>query len=97
MLYRPEDGLAVFAPMDGERYRPYEIRAIVDRVGTGDAFAGALIFALQTPELSEPARALRFAVAASCLSHSIQGDFLFCTRAEVEALMEGNASGHLSR
>lgn len=97
MLYRPADGLAFFAPMNEERYRPYEIRAIVDRVGTGDVFAGALIFALQTPELAEPSRALRFAVAASCLSHSIQGDFFFCTRREVEALMEGSESGHLSR
>ena len=96
-LYRPADGLAEFAPMVGDRYRPHEIRAMVDRVGTGDSFAGALIFALQTPALAEPSRALRFAVAASCLSHSIQGDFLFCSRAEVEALMNGNDSGHLSR
>ena len=87
-----------FAPTrpDGA-YRSYEIPFIVDRVGTGDAFVGGLLFALRTAELAAPATALRFAVAASCLAHSVSGDFLHCTRAEVEALMQGEESGYVSR
>ena len=61
------------------------------------AFAGGLIFAMTTPELAEPATALRYAVAASCLKHSIKGDFNFSTRAEVQALMGGSASGRVVR
>ena len=87
-----------FAPLDADgQYRPYEIKAIVDRVGGGDAFAGGLIFALMTPELSEVQTALRFAVAASCLKHSIKGDFNYSTRREVEALVGGSGSGRVVR
>ena len=70
---------------------------LLDRVGGGDAFAGGLIFASTTPDLAAPATALRYAVAASCLKHSIKGDFNFSTRAEVEALMWGAASGRVVR
>ncbi|RME92344.1 MAG: sugar kinase [Verrucomicrobia bacterium] len=98
MLYDAGSDRAFFAPRDGEgRYRPYEIRDIVDRVGAGDAFAGGLIFALTTPELAEPQTALNFAVAASCLKHSIHGDFNWASRSEVEALMRGAASGRVVR
>ncbi len=97
MLFRATDGTAFVAPRREGKYEPFEITSIVDRLGAGDAFAGALIFALQTPELAEPDTALRFAVAASCLAHSIKGDFNFCTRAEVEALMGGSNGGGLSR
>lgn len=87
-----------FAPIDSAgNYRPYEIRNIVDRVGAGDSFAGGLIFALNTPELAEPSTALQYAVAASCLKHSIKGDFNYATRAEIEALMHGSASGRVQR
>lgn len=97
LLFRAEDDAVFLAPTEQGRYRPYEIRAIVDRVGAGDVFAGAMILALESPDLAEPSHALRFAVAASCLAHSIPGDFFYGTRAEVEALMNGNQSGHLSR
>ncbi|QBG46991.1 sugar kinase [Verrucomicrobia bacterium S94] len=98
MLYDAESGIAHFAPLDADgNYRPYPIKNIVDRVGGGDSFAGGLIFALTTPELSHPADAIRYAVAASCLKHSIKGDFNFSTRAEVEALMSGSASGRVVR
>ncbi len=86
-----------FAPRKDAKYAPYEIKAIVDRVGGGDSFSGALIFALTTPELSEPQSAVAFAVAASCLAHSIKGDFNLVSRAEVEALMGGSASGRVVR
>ncbi len=98
MLYNAATDQPHFAPVDaGGGYRPYEIKNIVDRVGGGDAFAGGLIFALTTPELAEPSVAVRYAVAASCLKHSIKGDFNFSTRAEVEALMNGSASGRVVR
>ncbi len=98
MLYDAAKETPHFAPLDADgAYRPYEIRNIVDRVGGGDSFAGGLIFALTTPELGDPADAIRYAVAASCLKHSIKGDFNFSTRAEVEALMGGSASGRVVR
>ena len=98
MLYDGTTRQSHFAPTDsGGRYSPYEIRNIVDRVGAGDSFAGALIFALQAPELSSPATALQYAVAASCLKHSILGDFNDATRPEIEALMKGGGSGRVSR
>jgi len=81
---------------DGQ-YRPYEIRNIVDRVGAGDSFAGALIFALGTTGLDSPETALRYAVAASCLKHSILGDFNYATRTEIEELMQGSGSGRVQR
>lgn len=98
MLYDAASDKAVFAPLDAKNsYRPYEIKNIVDRVGGGDAFAGGLIFALTTAELSEPQTAVKYAVAASCLKHSIKGDFNYSSRSEVEALMGGSASGRVVR
>ena len=98
MLYDAASDRPVFAPLDADgSYQPYEIKNIVDRVGGGDAFAAGLIFALTTPELSEPQTALNYAVAASCLKHSIKGDFNYSTRSEVEALMGGSASGRVVR
>jgi 2-dehydro-3-deoxygluconokinase len=79
------------------RYEPYEIRSIVDRVGAGDSFAAGLIFALNTPGLDAPASALAYAVSASCLKHSIKGDFNYATRGEIEALMKGGGSGRVQR
>ncbi len=74
----------------------YDILPIVDRVGGGDAFAGGLIYALRAKP-GDGDYALRFAVAASCLKHSILGDFNVVSKAEVEALMAGDASGRVSR
>ncbi|MBE3580642.1 MAG: sugar kinase [Thermoanaerobacteraceae bacterium] len=76
------------------RSRRYQIH-IVDRVGGGDAFAGGLIYALL--EGCPPREALEFAVAASCLKHTIPGDFNHVTREEVETLMKGDASGRVQR
>ncbi len=74
----------------------YDITHIVDRVGTGDAFMGGLIYGLRTYG-NDRQRALDFAVAASCLKHSIFGDFNRVTVAEVEKLMGGDVSGRVSR
>jgi 2-dehydro-3-deoxygluconokinase len=97
MLYDIETENSFFAPVQNSVYTPYEIRDIVDRVGGGDSFGAGLIFALNTPELSQPEDALRFAVAASCLCHSINGDFNYSLRSEVEALMGGSVSGRVIR
>ena len=97
MLYDAREDRAFYAPGNAEQYQPYAITHIVDRVGAGDAFAAGLIFARITPELNAPQTAVSFAVAASCLAHSISGDFNFSSRAEVESLMSGAASGRVVR
>ena len=75
--------------------RHYEITHIVDRVGGGDAFAGGLIYGLQA--LGNDRDALEFAVAASCLKHSIPGDFNRFSVDEVKALLKGDGSGRVQR
>lgn len=98
MLYEAKTDTPSFAPLDADgNYQSYKIKNIVDRVGGGDSFAGGLIFALTTPELSESNIAVKYAIAASCLKHSIKGDFNFSTRSEVEALMGGSGSGRVVR
>jgi len=75
--------------------RRYEINDIIDRVGGGDAFAGGLIYGLTSYESKQSA--LDFAVAASCLKHSIMGDFNRISIEDVTKLMEGDASGRVQR
>ncbi|MBU0714803.1 MAG: sugar kinase [Verrucomicrobia bacterium] len=75
--------------------RKYEITDIVDRVGGGDAFAAGLIYGLANGK--SPEAALNFAVAASCLKHSIAGDFNRVTADEAEKLAGGEASGRVQR
>jgi 2-dehydro-3-deoxygluconokinase len=75
--------------------RHYEITHIVDRVGGGDSFAAGLIYGLQM--LPTHKDALEFAVAASCLKHSIPGDFFRFTADEVQALLKGGGSGRVQR
>jgi 2-dehydro-3-deoxygluconokinase len=97
MFYDSTTQEALFAPMRNEQYQSYKIKNIVDRVGGGDSFAAGLIFALTTPELCDTKNAISFAVAASCLAHSISGDVNYSTRQEVESLMGGSASGRVNR
>ncbi len=97
MLYDAAADRAHYAPLREGHYQPYQITHIVDRVGGGDAFAAGLIFARLTPELATPPTAVAFAAAASCLAHSILGDYNFSSRAEVEALMGGSVSGRVVR
>lgn len=75
--------------------RSYRIAPIVDRVGAGDSFAAGLIYALLDGR--EPAAALEFAVAASCLKHTIRGDVNQVSVAEVDALVGGSGSGRVER
>ncbi len=97
MLYDRDLDQAFFAPMQNGEYRPYEIKNIVDRVGAGDAFAAGLIFSLSCDQPAAPGQAVQFAVAASCLAHSIVGDFNFSNLHEIEALMGGSTSGRVVR
>jgi len=74
----------------------YDITHIVDRVGGGDAFMAGLIYGIRSYG-EDKQKALDFAVAASCLKHSIFGDFNLATVAEAEKLMGGDVSGRVSR
>lgn len=85
MLYK--NGEAVFS----KKYAMH----IVDRVGGGDSFGGGLIYSLLNGYTAQ--KAIEFAVAASCLKHSIEGDYNMVSVAEVEALANGNASGRVQR
>jgi len=75
--------------------RKYDVKNILDRVGGGDSFSAGLIHGLKTG--MDDDQALEFAVAASCLKHSISGDFNRVSREEVEKLLKGNASGRVQR
>ena len=83
---------------DGKEFyvsRKYEITDIVDRVGGGDSFSGGLIYGLLTYE--KQSDALEYAVAASCLKHTISGDYNRVSVSEVTALMKGSGSGRVER
>ena len=71
------------------------ITDIIDRVGGGDSFSGGLIYGLNT--YPDRQRALEFAAAASCLKHSVMGDFNRVGVSDVERLMSGDGSGRVQR
>ena len=75
--------------------RHYDITNIVDRVGGGDSFAAGIIYALSHYE--DKQYCINFAVASSCLKHSISGDFNLTRLSEVEALCKGDGSGRVQR
>jgi len=82
---------------DGKDYcfsKEYEMY-IVDRVGGGDSFGGGLIYSLLNGKPTQ--EAVDFAVAASCLKHSIEGDYNMVSGEEVEKLAGGNGSGRIQR
>ena len=83
---------------DGKNFyvsEKYEIRDIIDRVGGGDSFAGGLIYGLNHYE--DKQSALEFAVAASCLKHSVIGDFNRVDVSDVEKLAGGDGTGRVQR
>lgn len=84
------DGIKLFEAPE------YQITHIVDRVGGGDSFMGGLIYGLITWP-GDDQKALNFAVAASCLKHTIHGDYNLVSVAEVEQLMKGDGSGRVIR
>jgi len=73
----------------------YTITQIIDRLGAGDAFTAGLVYSLL--QHSTPPTAISFATAAGCLAHSIEGDYNYSTRAEIEAVMHGDGGGRVSR
>jgi len=73
----------------------YSITQIIDRLGAGDAFTAGLVFSLLQNSTAQAA--ISFATAAGCLAHSIEGDYNYSTREEIEALMQGDAAGRVSR
>lgn len=84
--------------MDGDNFyysKTYSILPIVDRVGGGDSFGGGLIYAVL--QNMAPQDIIEFAVAASCLKHTIEGDFNHATLDEVKTLMAGDGSGRVQR
>ena len=87
MLYNTKEGKAYFS-------KKYAIH-IVDRVGGGDSFGAGLIYALRNSYKDQDA--IEFAVAASCLKHSIEGDYNLVSLEEVKALANGDASGRVKR
>ncbi len=73
----------------------YTITQIIDRLGAGDAFTAGLVFSFL--QNSPPPAAISFATAAGCLAHSIEGDYNYSTRADIESLMQGDPGGRVSR
>ena len=74
--------------------KKYKLK-IIDRVGGGDSFGGGLIYALLTGKSTQDA--VEFAVAASALKHTIEGDYNMMTVSEVEKLAGGDGSGRIQR
>jgi 2-dehydro-3-deoxygluconokinase len=70
---------------------PYPITQVIDRLGAGDAFTAGLVGSFL--QRSDPQTALAFATAAGCLAHSIEGDYPYSTREEIESLMQGEGGG----
>ena len=96
LLYEADSDSAVFAPLRNGVCAPWEIRQIVDRVGSGDAFDAGLLYGLcERP--GDPQYAIDFATAAGCLAHTIPGDWNFVTRSEIEQLMSGSGEGRVIR
>jgi 2-dehydro-3-deoxygluconokinase len=97
LLHNVGSGQTFYAPQQQGHLKPYDIPHVVDRLGGGDAFAAGLIFSLTTPEGTDPQAALDFAVAASCLAHSTEGDFNCATAEEVLFLTQGSQAGQVNR
>lgn len=73
----------------------YTIAQVIDRLGAGDAFTAGLVFSFL--QNSAPSAAISFATAAGCLAHSIEGDYNYSTRTEIETLTQGDGGGRVSR
>jgi 2-dehydro-3-deoxygluconokinase len=98
MIYDTASGRFCFSPVVNGCYTPYKIHNIVDRIGGGDSFAAGLIYAMTDGKLKEDLQdVVSFATAASCLCHSIEGDFNYVSVDEVSALMAGDTSGRVKR
>lgn len=97
LLYVVRSNVGWFAPQSAEAKHSYLITDIVDRLGAGDAFTAGLLYSLSTTDGAASAATIEFATAAGCLAHSIEGDFNYVTRAEIESLLAGESSGRVRR
>lgn len=97
LLHDVASGQTFCAPQQQGHLKPYDIPHVVDRLGGGDAFAAGLIFSLTTPEPTAPQSVVDFAVAASCLAHSTEGDFNYAMQEEVLFLIKGSQAGQVNR
>jgi len=96
LLFDAASNQTVQAPLRDGMVQPWEIRSIVDRVGSGDAFAAGILYGLSQPA-ADLQYTIDFATAAGCLAHSISGDWNYVSRAEIEELMHGAGSGRVVR
>ena len=97
-LYDLSDGLQYVSPCVNGEYMPYDITAIVDRIGAGDSFAAGILYALDDEELGKDLQlVVDFATAASCLCHTIVQDINYVTREDVISLMKSGGHGIVSR
>jgi 2-dehydro-3-deoxygluconokinase len=97
MLYDSQSEQAFFAPRQNHESALYQIGDIVDRLGAGDAFTAGLLFSLTRAETMDLQQVVEFATAAGCLAHSIEGDYNFVSRSEIEAIVAGDQGGRVSR
>ncbi len=97
-LYDITNGMQYVSPCVDGKYVPYDITSIVDRIGAGDSFAAAVLFALEDEELGKDMQTvIDFATASSCLCHSIMQDVNFVKRSDVIALMKSGGHGTVQR
>jgi 2-dehydro-3-deoxygluconokinase len=96
LLFDANDNVTTQAPLRNGNVQPWEIRQIVDRVGSGDAFAAGILFGLCQPN-PDLQYTIDFATAAGCLAHSISGDWNYVSRQEIEDVMRSAGAGRVVR
>lgn len=96
LLFDANDNVTTQAPLRDGNVQPWEIRQIVDRVGSGDAFAAGILFGLCQPN-PDLQYTIDFATAAGCLAHSISGDWNYVSRQEIEDVMRSAGAGRVVR
>lgn len=94
---RLRTGVAVPRSLDTQAFKPHEVPLAVDRIGTGDAMAAGLLFALHSDTVETPENTMAFAVAAGYLNHGVYGDFHMGSAEEVLAVMRGDNTGYVKR
>jgi len=97
MLYDSQSEQAFFAPRQNHEPALYQIGDIVDRLGAGDAFTAGMLFSLTQTERIDLQQVIDFATAAGCLAHSIEGDYNYISRSEIQAIVAGDQGGRVSR